>query len=287
VTPVLTRIELDDALRAIVLHSQQSFFAELRDELRKDARVSSKPLARLCPFIDDHGVIRVGGRLRHSDLPFETKHPILLSKSSFLSTLICRRWHKITCHSGPRVMSAMIRRHFWIVSLRSVIHTILTQCTVCVRFDGRNPQPLMADLPGPRVQQCRAFTRVGVDYAGPLPMRELRLRKSRTYKVYIAIFVCFAVKAVHLELVTDLSTEAFMAAFDRFVARRGMPSEIFSDCGTNFVGAARQLRQLINSPASQLTITSVTMSCTWHFNPPRPLILVGFGKQPYAPQKDY
>lgn len=136
----------------------------------------------------------------------------------------------------------MIRRHFWIVSLRSVIHTILTQCTVCVRFDGRNPQPLMADLPGPRVQQCRAFTRVGVDYAGPLPMRELRLRKPRTYKVYIAIFVCFAVKAVHLELVTDLSTEAFMAAFDRFVARRGMPSEIFSDCGTNFVGAARQLR---------------------------------------------
>lgn len=141
VTSVLTRIELDDALYVIVVHSQQSFFAEFLDELRKNARVSSTPLARLCPFIDGQGVIRVGGRLRHSDLPFETKHPILLSKCSFLSTLICRRWHKITCNSGPRIMSAMIRRHFWIVSLRSVIHTILTRCTVYVRLDGRNPQP--------------------------------------------------------------------------------------------------------------------------------------------------
>jgi hypothetical protein len=111
----------------------------------------------------------------------------------------------------------MIRRHFWIVSLPSIIHTVVIQCTVCVRFDDRNPQPLMADLPATCVQQCRAFTRVGVDYAGSLSMHELRLCKSRNYKVYIAIIVCFAVKAVHLELVTDLSTEAFMAAFDRFV----------------------------------------------------------------------
>lgn len=73
VTPVLTRIELDDALRAIVLHSQQSFFAELRDELRKDARVSSKPIARLYPFIDDHGVIRVGGRLRQDTPTYHSK----------------------------------------------------------------------------------------------------------------------------------------------------------------------------------------------------------------------
>ncbi|XP_025191316.1 uncharacterized protein LOC112591650 [Melanaphis sacchari] len=268
VTRVLTRDELEDALRTIVLSSQRSSFAELRGELLKHTCVSSKPIARLCPFIDDQGVIRVGGRLKNSNLPFDSKHPILLAKTSYLSTLVCRRWHKLTCHSGPRVMSAMIRRQFWVVSLRSVIYTILTQCTVCVRLDGRNPQPLMGDLPTARVQQCRAFTRVGVDYAGPLSMRELRLRKSRTYKVYIAIFVCFAVKAVHLELVSDLSTEAFMAAFDRFVARRGMPNDVFSDCGTNFVGAARQLRELINSPPSQGVITSTAMSCSWHFNPP-------------------
>jgi hypothetical protein len=90
-TPVLTLIELESALHAIVLSSQQLSFAELYEELVKNKRVSSKPLARLCPFLDDKGIIRVGGRLKHSTLPFESKHPILLAKSSHLSILICRR----------------------------------------------------------------------------------------------------------------------------------------------------------------------------------------------------
>lgn len=126
----------------------------------------------------------------------------------------------------------------------------------------------MADLPSSRVHECRAFLRVGVDYAGPLQMRDIHLRKPRSYKVYLAIFVCFAVKAVHLELVSDLSTEAFLAAFDRFVARRGLPSDIYSDCGTNFVGAAKQLRQLVNSQASVDHIATQSHFCVWHFNPP-------------------
>jgi len=70
------------------------------------------------------------------------------------------------------------------------------------------------------------------------------------------VFVSMSVKAVHLELVSDLSTPAFLAAFDRFVARRGLPTTVYSDCGTNFVGADKQLRQLINSPAAQSIITS-------------------------------
>lgn len=100
----------------------------------------------------------------------------------------------------------------------------------------------MANLPSSRVLECRTFLRVGVDYAGPLRLRELQLRKSRIYNVYIAIFVCFVMKAVHLELVSNLSTEAFLAAFDLFVARCGLSSDVHSDCGTNFVWAAKQLR---------------------------------------------
>lgn len=165
-------------------------------------------------------------------------------------------------------MSALINRQFWIISLRSVLHAVVSRCTVCVRFDGSNPQPVMADLPAARVQQCRAFVRVGIDYAGPLQIRENQLRKSRVCKVYIAIFVCLSIKAVHLEAVTELSTEAFLAALDRFIARRGIPSEVFSDCGTNFVGAAKQLRQLINGSVAQPRISASLPSCNWHFNPP-------------------
>ncbi|CAI6349887.1 unnamed protein product [Macrosiphum euphorbiae] len=264
----LTRAELDGATRAVIAASQRVTFPTLVSDLQNLHRLASKPLARLCPFVDSEGIIRVGGRLRHSELPYDCRHPILLAKGSYLALLVCRHWHKITGHSGPRVMTSLIHRQYWIVSLRSVIHNVISQCTRCVRLRASVPTPVMADLPESRVLQCRPFSCVGVDYAGPIPMRDNKLRKSRTYKAYIAVFVCMSVKAVHLELVSDLSTPAFLAAFDRFVARRGLPTTVYSDCGTNFVGADRQLRQLINSPAAQSIITSGKSYCDWKFNPP-------------------
>ncbi|CAI6345083.1 unnamed protein product [Macrosiphum euphorbiae] len=98
-------------------------------------------------------------------------------------------------------------------------------------------------------------------------MRELSLRKARIVKVYIAVFVCMSTKAVHLEPVSALSTEAFRLTLDRFVARRGLPTSIYSDCGTNFVGAARQLRQLVNHPDNRDQLSG-HIACVWHFNPP-------------------
>jgi len=86
----------------------------------------------------------------------------------------------------------------------------------------------MADLPAARVRPQHPFDCVGVDYAGPLQMRELRLRKSRIFKIYIAVFVYFSTKAVHLEVVSDLSTDAFLSKFDRFVARRGLPNHVYT-----------------------------------------------------------
>lgn len=98
-------------------------------------------------------------------------------------------------------------------------------------------------------------------------MQKLRLRKSRQYKIYIAIFVCMTVKCVHFELVFDLSTDAFLATFDRFVARRRLPSDVYSDCGTNFVSAARRLRGLVNHVDNQPHLVK-SFSCNWHLNPP-------------------
>jgi len=124
----------------------------------------------------------------------------------------------------------------------------------------------MEDLPDVRVQQCHPFSCIGIDYAGPLLMKETSLRKARQYKVYIAVFVCMSVKAVHLELVS-VSTNAFLAAFDRFIARRGMPSAVYSDCGTNFVGASKRLFGLVNDPKNREQFSSAFV-CSWHFNPP-------------------
>jgi len=79
----------------------------------------------------------------------------------------------------------------------------------------------MADQPTARVQECRPLQKVGVNYARPIQIRETRLRKSRTYKVYVAVYVCISVKAVHHELVSDLTTDAFIATLDTFVTQRG------------------------------------------------------------------
>lgn len=167
----LNRYELDAAMEALVIESQRKFFAQLRHELSHHSRVSAKPLARLCPFIDPSGVIRVGGRLRHSMLPYDRQHPILLAKHSRLALLVCRHWHRISCHAGPRVVTAIVSQQFWIMSVRSVLHQVSSECTICVRFDHQPPQPLMADLPPGRVQQCRPFARVGIDFAGPLQLQ--------------------------------------------------------------------------------------------------------------------
>lgn len=107
-----------------------------------------------------------------------------------------------------------------------------------------NPQPLTVNLPRSRVFESPPFSRVGIDYAGPLLMKENRLRKAHQYKVYVAVFICFVVKAVHLEVVSDLTTDAFLAALKRFVACRGLPVDIYTNFGTSFVGAAKKLKGL-------------------------------------------
>jgi len=122
---------------------------------------------------------------------------------------------------------------------------------VCIRYKAAAPQPFMADLPSTRVQQCRPFANVGMDYGGPFTIKESQRRNSKTHKAYLGLFVCLSTKAVHLEVVTDLTTEVFLASFDRFVARRGIPVQIYSDCGTNYVGAAKQLKTLFHDAATK------------------------------------
>jgi len=202
----LTKGELDQAALVIARSSQKFHFGALIIELSHGRVVSSRLLARLRPFIDDQNIVRVGGRLPKADLPEDIKHPVLLSKVSHFSVLLARHWHDITGYSGPQIVSSLVCRKYWILSVRSVIRTVISRCTTCVRIRAENPQPIMADLPSSRVTECHPFLRVGVDYVGPFSVKENRLRKARQYKMYLAVFVCFTVRAVHLEYVLDLST---------------------------------------------------------------------------------
>ena len=103
---------------------------------------------------------------------------------------------------------------------------------------------MLGQLPADRLTTGPAFERVGVDYAGPVMVKGGSIRKPVLVKAYISVFVCLSVKAVYLELVSDLTSEAFIGALRRFMARRGKPSIIWSDNGTNFVGAANKIKRL-------------------------------------------
>lgn len=132
-------------------------------------------------------------------------------------------------------------------------------------------QPQMGDLPPDRVNEARPFSGVGTDFAGPFFVKDTRLRNPRTVKAYLCAFVCLATKAVHLELVADLSTPAFMAALDRFASRRGLPSLIRSDNGTNFRGADRHLQEVTKFLADNENEIGTGLSrrgTTWVFDPP-------------------
>lgn len=131
----------------------------------------------------------------------------------------------------------------------------------------------MGNLPPQRVRQCRSFAHCGCDYAGPIAIKTKFGNKSHVTKGYISLFVCLVTKAIHLELVSDLTTDAFLAALRRFVARRGKPSHMYSDNGTNFRGSARALSEMHNIVLSQNHNSLVEESLarggiTWHFIPP-------------------
>ncbi|CAK1586448.1 unnamed protein product [Parnassius mnemosyne] len=131
----------------------------------------------------------------------------------------------------------------------------------------------MGQLPSSRVTPCKPFLRTGVDYAGPIDLRMSKGRGNKCYKGYICLFICMVTRAVHIEAVSDFTTQGFLAAFKRFVARRGHCSDIYSDNGTNFIGASKELKQLFSrekhSMLNEIASVLANNSTTWHFIPPR------------------
>ncbi|UYV63366.1 hypothetical protein LAZ67_2003863 [Cordylochernes scorpioides] len=143
---------------------------------------------------------------------------------------------------GVQLTLSAIREKYWIPSGRCLVKQILFKCIKCARFRTKAVQ-LMGNFPISRINWTRPFTESGIDFAGPVIVKTSNLRNARCYKAYIALFICMFYKAIHIELVTNLTTEAFLAALWRFIARRGRPAEINTDNATNFVRAYKDLRK--------------------------------------------
>lgn len=271
--PLSTR-ELDSTIYKICKLVQiERFSEEIRCLQNSQVVPKNSRILSLNPFIDEQGLLRVGGRLINSNLNFERKHAIILpSKHAFVQLLI-NHYHRKFLHAGPSFILNQIRDKFWIITGRNEVRKVLRKCVICFRIKPSSPNQLMGALPKPRVVPSRPFSHCGIDYAGPYCLKDGKTRNRVTIKAYICVFICFSTRAVHAELVTDLSSEAFLNAFKRFVSRRGLCQHIFSDNATNFVGANRELLRLCqvvrDCVSNKYSNYFSDHRINWHFIPAR------------------
>ncbi|XP_065088582.1 uncharacterized protein LOC135710060 [Ochlerotatus camptorhynchus] len=237
--------EIDNAMQVYVRHVQSQHYWKEINQLETNREVNnSSSLRQLKPFLDGNHLLRVGGRLQLSDFNYDTKDPILLPRHSALTALILHHEHHEQLHCGPQSLLAAVRRRFWIVRGTTAARKICRACVECVRVRPVPLRQLMGQLPADHLEPNPPFSITGIDYAGPINIINRRMRGAVSSKGYIALFICFSTRAVHIEAVSDLSTSAFIAAFTRFSSRYGLPSKIYSDNATNLRGAARKYREL-------------------------------------------
>ena len=266
----LTVEELQAANDRIIQLVQSSAFAQDIRQLNTRVQLHHKSkLLPLHPFVDDKGLLRVGGRLQNSTLSYEKKHPILLPRGHHITDLIIRQAHIDNHHAGIITTLYAVRQTYWLIDGRNATRKIVRQCVKCFRIKPPATDYIMGHLPAARVTENRPFHNCGIDYCGLFYIKERRFRNRIRIKVYVAVFICFATKAVHLEVVSDMTTEAFVAALKRFIARRGICRHIYSDNGSNFIGANNELTELHEilqrDEKVQQFLTGKRVS--WHFMP--------------------
>ncbi|GFW74204.1 integrase catalytic domain-containing protein [Trichonephila clavipes] len=272
--------EVESAHKFLVKTIQQAEYSQEISHLKYHKPIPrSSKLISLNIFLDEDEILRIGGRLtKQPTLSFDQKFPIIIPKHHPITTLVIRQFHLRGFHSGTQMTLSLIRQHYWIPDGRSTVRREIKRCIECCRFNSKPSYPKMGDLPKQRITPTRSFEIVGIDFAGPILTKCQHLRKANKFKSYICLFICLATKAVHLELVSTLSTDAMLSALRRFIARRGHPSEIHSDNGTNFIGANNYLKQLyMLVKEHSIQRYSTDRNIRWKFIPPMLRILEVFG----------
>ena len=284
--PAPTVEELDKATTVLVKMVQSEAFSQDIEVLNsikaeedtshrkaksKKDTLKASSLRGLDPFIDDNGILRVGGRLRRSTLDFTEKHPAILPKNHHLSELIIRHYHDMMHHQGRQITHGSVRQAgYWVISGHSAVSRVINSCVICKKARGKMMSQHMADLPTERTEPSAPFTSVGLDVFGPWLVRVRKLRGgAANSKRWGLVFTCLSSRAVHIELLEAMDASSFICALRRFFAIRGTASTIRCDRGTNFVGGKSDLDKAI-SELDQEKIQRYTadQGCKWVFNPP-------------------
>ena len=249
---------------SLIKQAQWNFFHDEIQMLKANVPIEkNSKILRFNPFLDKDGVLCVGGRLSNArSLPYRARHPIILPKC-LLAVRLATWIHKKQFHSSREATLNALRAEYWIIQGRSVVRRAIYDCLECRKKAAQVTLPRMANLPVFRVKPDNPpFAFTGVDFFGPIEVVFLRRRLKR----WVCLFTCLASRAVHMEIAYGLDTDTFILAMNRFEARRGTPSNYFSDNGTNFVGAQAELHEQLNAEAIEEKLA--TREVKWNFNPP-------------------
>ncbi|XP_028169445.1 uncharacterized protein LOC114359315, partial [Ostrinia furnacalis] len=239
---------------------QEEMFHEEIEALRNGQHLpTNSRLDHRTKFTFTDEKIRVASRIAAAnDITLEQREPAVLDGNHRYTKLYLAWIHEQLAHAGIETTVNEARQHYYIVRLRPITRTIVKQCQQCRLRRAIPTEPPTGNHPRSRLaHHQRPFTFTGVDYFGPLSVTVGRHHEKR----YVALFTCLTTRAVHLELAADLTADAAIMALRRMIARRGAPTEIYSDNGTNFHGADRELREAVKNEATKRSIT-------WRYIPP-------------------
>ena len=269
--------EVQEAEVMLFKHSQERSFPE---ELNKLSAATPSPISRsstlrgVGPILSQEKLLLVEGRLDKANISARQKQPVILSAADWLTKMVFVHYHVKLMHCGSTLLLAHTATLIYVIGAKKLAKTTCQNCLLCRRKAPRPHAQKMGQLPAYRVNRSFMFIHTGVDYAGPFFLKQGNPRRPTITKCWLALFVCLATKLVHIEVVSSASTEAYIAAHKRFAYRKGMAKHIYSDHGSNFVGARNQMKELydfLSLPSTDSAISDHLLSnrITWHHIPER------------------
>ena len=226
--------EMHTAEMACIKMVQKEVFSEQISALKNKSKNNHLEYKNLRIFLFD-GILFVKSRLSFN--PDKSDKLILLPTDHHYTRILIWSYHKDRHHAGCRDLIAFIREHFWIVRIRQTINSVLKTCAICKRWSVKNYNTEVAPLPVERITISRVFSVCGLDFLGHCFVYD----GNEATKAYILLFTCATTRAIHLELVSNMSVYAFLLAFKRFVGRRGVPAVLVSDNFSSFKRANQDL----------------------------------------------
>ena len=241
------RQEREEALDEVMRVAQRDAFQDtINSELKGQKLDGKNPLVAFNPFVDSRGLLRAMGRFTDTDmgLPYSWIYPMLLPSDHELTAKMVLYVHESNQHAGTDTTHAMLRQRYWILKGRATVKRYLSRCIVCRRYNAKKESPRMAPLPKERTAVREPpFTNISLDGMGPLQVKE----GEETIKKWLIVFACSLTRAVNIEILDSLTTEAFVRAMRLQFAEFGVAKSVRLDNYRSHIRMANEVASLYES----------------------------------------